>query len=105
MFATWVLPTLILVALALLFIAAVLEAAPTRTAVWKSFWCPLKKRQVRVAFLDDAFHQERYEAVLSCSSSPEPSQVSCDKRCRDLPEARTAPALDKSWPCFGRLSV
>jgi len=96
MVATWILPTMILVAMALPLVAAVLEVAPTRMVVWKSFWCPLRKLQVRVAFLDDAFHRERYEDVLSCSASPEPSQVSCDKRCRDLPEARTAPALDKA---------
>ncbi|HXH12425.1 MAG TPA: hypothetical protein VNP04_21990 [Alphaproteobacteria bacterium] len=96
MVATWILPAIILAAMALPLLAAVLEMVPTRTVVWKSFWCPLKKLQVRVAFLDDAFRRERYEYVLSCSAFPQPSLVSCDKRCRDLPEAHPAPALDRA---------
>jgi len=60
--------------------------------VWKSFWCPLKKLHVRVAFLADAFRRERYYNVLSCSAFPDRRRVSCEKRCLDLPEARMPPA-------------
>lgn len=96
MFETWVLPIVILVAGAALLTAAGLAVGTsTRRVIWKSFWCPLKKRHVTVGFLADRFRRDRYCDVLSCSAFTAPWQVSCDKRCLNLPEAYKAPTADE----------
>ncbi|MBI3326446.1 MAG: hypothetical protein HYZ81_07075 [Nitrospinae bacterium] len=97
MFGTWFVPMLVLATVAVLLASAVLSAGePTYTVVRKSFWCPLKKLHVTVAFLADSFRRDRYHDVLSCSAFLDRTRVRCDKRCLDLPEARMPPAPDKT---------
>ena len=93
MFGTWFLPLLVLATVAVLLSSAARSAGEPRcTVARQSFWCPLKKLHVTVAFLADSFRRDRYYDVLSCSAFPDRSPMSCDKRCLGLPEAHMSPA-------------
>jgi len=93
MLATWLLLTLILAPLLALALAGLLMMQRARRLYTrKYFWCPLKKLFVNVTFLADPTQGDHYYDVMSCSAFEYPTQVTCDKRCLELPEAKTASA-------------
>ena len=96
MMETWILPAVVLGAfLAAILVLVLAWLLTVRLSggpiIRKSFWCPLKLRYVNVDFVADPISVDRYHDVLFCSAFEDPSQLTCDKRCVDLPEAKAAP--------------
>ncbi len=76
-----ILPMTILLAVTVLLLAPLVEAAGTflRGA---TFFCPFKKRDVSVEFVEQgAFGLSRAVDVHSCSAFPDPGRVTCGKKC------------------------
>lgn len=85
MLATWILPIAILTACAILLVVPLVEVSGTslRAVV---LWCPFRNRKVAVRFIErGALGISKKEDVCSCTAFEDADAVSCEKRCRDLP--------------------
>jgi len=84
MVETWILPMMILLAVAVLLLTPLVEAAGTflRGA---AFFCPFKRRDVSVEFVEQGtFGLGKRRDVRSCSAFPDPRRVTCGKRCLEF---------------------
>lgn len=87
----WVLPIAILFAFAVLLLAPLIEAAGT-TIRKTAFFCPVKRRDVTVEFLEQgAFGLGKAVDVRSCSAFEETQKMTCGKQCLELPAATGSP--------------
>ncbi|MFQ5898237.1 MAG: hypothetical protein ACE5JN_08315 [Candidatus Methylomirabilia bacterium] len=78
-------PVLLFWAVGLLLLVASLF--PTTLRPTETFSCPVTGRVVTAEFLvrEGAAHPSE---VVSCTAFPNPEEVSCEKRCREVAEAR-----------------
>lgn len=80
----WILPFAIVLAVAVLLLAPLVEAAGTLIRM-ASFFCPFKKRDVSVEFVEQgAFGLGKAVDVHSCSAFQDTQKVTCGKRCLEL---------------------
>lgn len=84
MVEAWVLPLMIVLAVAVLLLAPLVEAAGTLIR-GATFLCPFRKRDVSVEFVEQgAFGLGKAVDVHSCSAFDDPQKVTCGKRCLEL---------------------
>lgn len=87
----WILPIAILFAFAVLLLAPLIEAAGT-TIRKTAFFCPFKRGDVTVEFLEQgAFGLGKTVDVRCCSAFDDTEKMTCDKRCLELPAATGGP--------------
>lgn len=86
MLATWILPTAILTACAILLLVPLFEVSGTSLRA-VALWCPFKNRKVAVGFIErGALGISKKADVSSCTAFEDAQAVTCEKRCRDLPD-------------------
>lgn len=86
MLATWVLPTAILMACAILLLVPLFEVLGTSLRA-VALWCPFKNRKFAVRFIErGALGISKKEDVSACTAFEDAHAVACEKRCRDLPD-------------------
>lgn len=86
MLATWILPTAILMACAVLLLAPLFEVLGTscRTV---ALWCPFKNRKFTASFIErGTLGISKKEDVSACTAFEDAHAVTCEKRCRELPD-------------------
>jgi len=84
MLEAWILPVAIMLAVAVLLLAPLVEAGGTSIRCG-SFFCPFKKRDVSVEFVEQgALGLGKAVDVHSCSAFQDPRKVACSKRCLEL---------------------
>lgn len=84
MVEAWVLPLAIMLAVAVLLLAPLVEAAGTSIR-GASFFCPFKKRDVSVELVEQgAFGLGKAVDVRSCSAFQDPRKVTCSKKCLEF---------------------
>jgi hypothetical protein len=81
MLEAWILPLAIILGVAVLLLAPLVEAGGISIRCASCF-CPLEKREVSVEFVEQgALGLGKAVDVHSCSAFEDPRKVICDKRC------------------------
>ena len=87
----WILPIAILFAFAVILLAPLIEAAGTTTRK-TAFFCPVRRRDVTVEFLEQgAFALGKAVDVHSCSAFEDTYTMTCGKQCLELPAVTGSP--------------